>query len=704
MRALARMIVLGIVLWLPAATAVAQEQRREEEGQEKRPIPLPEQKVVAPPLPSPYVVPEESRSGRPLLAVPEAITVVPRSVIDEQKAFTLEQVLRNVAGVARQAGRGFNDDFLIRGFRPTEGSLVLRDQFSQAIDDLSPPAELWNVERVEVLKGPTAFLYGRSEPGGLINLVTKKPLPEARYLFEFNAGGFSLYRPAFDVTGPIPGTGGQLLYRLNGLYENTGSFRDIVDGERVFVAPALTWRIGADTTITFQFEYQYHDRTRDTGIVALGRRPAGIPIETFLNDRKDRIEVETYRAGYELIHRFSEDWRVRNAVRFLRLQGSFVGTSVNNPGSGGFATRGFGGFDNIVNDGFAMQTDVTGRFTTGPLVHRPLVGLELTRDFFVGDFMTNGAPVPGINIFNPDSDQALPALRRAASWRIKHDTVGFYLQEEIELFKGFRVLGGGRFDFLWERDEDPVTDRVRRDQHFSNFAPRAGLVYQPVPMLAFYANYSESFQPAAGSNPDGQGFEPVSGRGYDVGVKLDPFKGRLVGTLSLYQITKQNVLNPDPTRTNFQIQSGEERSRGIEVEVAGTILPGWDVIGAYALTDARITEDTNVTRVGREKPNVPEHAASLWTRYTFQGGPLKGLSLGGGVFYVGERPGDLLDSYRLPEYVRFDALIGYRFRQFQAALNFQNLTNTTHYVSGGSRTSIFPGPPFSVVGSIAIAF
>ncbi|MGH7348836.1 MAG: PepSY-associated TM helix domain-containing protein, partial [Candidatus Rokuibacteriota bacterium] len=215
---------------------------------------------------------------------------------------------------------------------------------------------------------------------------------------------------------------------------------------------------------------------------------------------------------------------------------------------------------------------------------------------------------------------------------------------------------------------------------------------------------SESFQPAGGSNPDGQGFEPVKDRGYDVGVKVDLFKGRLVGTLSLYQITKQNALNPDPTRTNFQIQSGEERSRGIEVEVAGTIRPGWDVIGAYALTDAGITEDTNITRVGREKPNVPEHAASLWTRYTFQEGLLKGLSRGGGVFYVGERPGDLLDSYRLPEYVRFDALLGYRFRQFQAALNFQNLTNTTHYVSGGSRTSIFPGPPFSVVGSIAVAY
>jgi iron complex outermembrane receptor protein len=704
MKALTRTIVLGFILWLPAASAVAQEPKRDEEGHEKRPIPLPEQKVTAPPLQSPYLAPEESRSGRPLLELPEAITVVPRAVIDEQKALTLEQVLRNVGGVARQAGRGFNDDFLVRGFRPAEGALVLRDQFPQAIDDLSPPAELWNVERVEVLKGPSAFLYGRSEPGGLINLVSKKPLAEPRLFFEVTAGSFDLYRPAVDVTGPIPGTGGHLRYRLTGLYESSESFRDVVDGRRVNVTPALTWRIGADTTITFLFEYQHHDRTRDTGIVALGRRPAGIPIETFLNDRKDRIEVETYRAGYELIHRIAEDWRVRNAFRFVRLMGGFVGTSVNNPNSAGFATRGYSGFDNIVNDGYGVQTDVTGRFTTGPLVHRPLFGIELTRNAFAGDFMTNGAPVPGINIFDPNSNQPLPALRRAASWRIRHDILGLYVQEDLELFEGFRLVGGGRFDFLRERDQDPVLAGTRRRQNFSSFTPRAGVVYQPVPALALYANYSESFQPTAGTNPDGQGFDPVRGKGYDVGVKVDPLKGRLVGTLSLYQITKQNVLNPDPTRTNFRIQSGEERSRGIEVEIAGTVLPGWDVIGAYSYTDARITEDTNVTRVGREKPNVPEHAASLWTRYTFQHGPLRGLSLGGGVFYVGERPGDLIDSYRLPEYVRFDALLGYRFRQFQASLNFQNLTNTTHYVSGGTRTSIFPGAPFSVLGSIAIAY
>ena len=232
------MHVLGSVLAASMVPATAQETRPEDAGQERRPIPLPEQPVTAP-WPSPYVSPNESRTGTPLMDAPESITIVPRAIIDDQKAFNLEDVLRNVAGVARQAGRGFNDDFLIRGFRPAEGSMILRDQFPQAIDDLSPPAELWNVDRVEVLKGPNAFLYGRSEPGGIINLVTKKPLLEPRYLFEFDIGSFNLYRPAFDVTGPVPGTSDHLLYRLNGLYETADSFRDVVNGQKWFVAPAL---------------------------------------------------------------------------------------------------------------------------------------------------------------------------------------------------------------------------------------------------------------------------------------------------------------------------------------------------------------------------------------------------------------------------------------------------------------------------------
>ena len=373
--------------------------------------------------------------------------------------------------------------------------------------------------------------------------------------------------------------------------------------------------------------------------MAVGNRPARIPIETFLNDRADRISTQMYRAGYELIHRFSENWQEsRNAFQFLRLTGSFVGTNVGTPNASGFATRSLSGFDNIENSAFDMQTDVV-------VASRPDRSSTIQWSASSSPSSSSTGTLPPPTDPSPGSTSFTPTPTSAARHPFRdlvhiRTTTCRSTSRRGPIFDVLLASSVGvRLDPLWERDEEPLTGNVRRDQSFTNFAPRAGLLYQPVPIFAAYFNYSQSFQPAAGTNPDGEGFKPVKGEGLELGAKLDPLKGRLLATLALYQITKQNVLNPDPLRVNFQVQTGQERSRGLELEVQGTILPGWNVIGAYAWTDARVTKDTNPARVGREKPNVPEHAASLWSRYTIQGGALKGLGFGGGVFYVGEQPG-----------------------------------------------------------------
>ena len=256
------MHVLGSMLAASMVPATAQETRPEDAGHERRPIPLPEQPVTAP-WPSPYVSPNESRTGTPLMDVPESITIVPRAIIERPEGLQPGGRAPKRGGCRRQAGQ-INDDFLIRGFRPAEGSMILRDQFPQAIDDLSPPAELWKVDRVEVLKGPNAFLYGRSEPGGIINLVTKKPLLEPGYLFELDIGSFNLYRPTFDVTGPVPGTSDHLLYRLNGLYESADSFRDVVNGQK-WSSPPRSPGSSAPIRPSPSSRDVNYERTRDTG-------------------------------------------------------------------------------------------------------------------------------------------------------------------------------------------------------------------------------------------------------------------------------------------------------------------------------------------------------------------------------------------------------------------------------------------------------
>lgn len=373
------------------------------------PVVLPEVKVIDKRSPA------DSRTGVPLKDLPQSIQVVPREVIEEQKAYTLDEVLKNVSGVAIGGSRGFNEVFLIRGFRRGEGSVVLRDEFPQATDDLSPFAELANIEQVEVHKGPASFLHGRFEPGGIINLVTKKPLPKPFYNARLDIGSYDFYRPAFDITGPLNDPG-NLLYRLNGVYENASSFRDFVDSERGFLAPALTWKPGARSEVIFQGEYLDDSRTRDTGIVALGRRPADIPISRFLNDPSNEDRSETYRAGYELKQGLGGDWQLRNAFRYLRLDGSFVGTVIGEVDEEtGEASRFHGGFDNVLNESFAMQTELTGRLKTGPIEHTPFLGVELTRNLFSGSFMIPTGPVPGINIFNPVHGAPLPGVEPIVS-------------------------------------------------------------------------------------------------------------------------------------------------------------------------------------------------------------------------------------------------------------------------------------------------
>jgi iron complex outermembrane receptor protein len=442
------------------------------QAQSADPIVLPEVQVIDKPSPA------DSRTSVPLKDLPQSIQVVPREVIEEQKAYKLDEVLKNVSGIAIDNSRGFNEVFLIRGFRPVEGSVVLRDEFSQATDDLSPFAELANIEQVEVRKGPASFLYERFEPGGIINLVTKKPLPKPFYNAHLDIGSYDFYRLAFDITRPFNDPG-SLLYRWNGVYENANSFRDFVESERWFLAPALTWKPGTRTEVIFQGEYLHDERTRDTGIVALGRRPADVPISRFLNDPSNEDGSETFRAGYELKHGLGDGWQLRNAFRYLRLDGSFVGTVISEVAEEtGEASRFHGGFDNVLNESFAMQTELTGRVQTGPIEHTPFLGIELTRNLFSGSFMIPTGPVPGINIFNPVHGTPLPGVEPIVSWEIRHDIAGVYFQDLISLFADrLQLLGEGRFDFISERDEDPVTGTVRRDQGFDDFSPRAGIVF-----------------------------------------------------------------------------------------------------------------------------------------------------------------------------------------------------------------------------------
>jgi iron complex outermembrane receptor protein len=273
------------------------------------------------------------------------------------------------------------------------------------------------------------------------------------------------------------------------------------------------------------------------------------------------------------------------------------------------------------------------------------------------------------------------------------------------LLENLKLVLGGRFDVVNQKQEDFVSSTTSEQQNEA-FSPRVGIVYQPIQPVSLYASFSRSFNPATPGTilASGEAAAPERGTQYEVGIKTEFLQGRLSSTLAFYDLARSNVLTPDPNNPFASVQTGKQRSRGIELDVAGEILPGWRVIASYAYTDAKITQD-NEYDVGNRLINVPENSASLWTTYEFQKGSLKGLGFGVGLRYVGERQGDLENSFALPSYLRTDAAIHYRRNKFRAALNVSNLFDIEYFEAAQyGRAGIFPGTPLAVIGTIGWEF
>lgn len=649
---------------------------------------------------SPYVVPDAStatKTDTPVRDIPASIQVVPRQLLDDQNTIRIQEALENVSGVQKQGNYGGTDagGFVIRGFAQ-DGSL--RNGFADI--DFYSQVDTANIERIEVLKGPPSVLYGQAEPGGIINIITKQPLRNPYYSAEINIGNYDFYRPSFDISGPLAANG-SLLYRLNVAYQNSQSFRDFNFTDRIFVAPVITWNISDRTTLTFDLEYLNNNYLFDRGLPSLGDRPAPIPISRLIGLPESIYDDSTFRAGYRFEHRFNQDWQLRSGFSFVS------GQSAGTYAIGGYELIDdqfapiYVGRDDFSRKIYTLQTELVGRFKTGSVIHQPLVGVELRRNVWKYTSFDVADPIL-LDIFNPNYDVELPDIpgEPTFTYTTQRDTLGIYLQDQITLRDNLKLLVGGRFD-LFRRKDDFGTPE---SETLTAFNPRLGIVYQPIQPISFYANYARSFQPDRflGRSITNEPFKPTEGEQYEIGVKAD-ISSRLAATLAAFQITKTNVLTPDPNDPNFSIQVGEQRSRGIELDISGEILPGWNIIASYAYIDAIVSNDNDIP-VGNRLIDVPRQTASLWTTYILQSGYLKGLGFGLGLYYVGDRYADLLNTSILPSYFRVDSAIYYRRDKWKLALNFRNLFNETYYETSQGRNIIYPGAPFTVIGSFSIQF
>ena len=656
-----------------------------------------------------------SRTNTPIINIPASVNVVPKQVIEEQGSTTVGDTLRNTAGVS--TGRASSDSPtilpVIRGF---ESKNTLRNGLRDTT--LGTFAGTPNLERLEVLRGPSSVLFGQGDPGGTVNVVTKQPLDTPLYKIEYQTGQFNLRRPSIDFTSPFdinnPEKGG---YRLTGSYEWSDSFKDFEERRSFFISPVVKLINTDKTQLTAELEYgKYESFGAAPELPALGTvldNPNG-KIDSSVNLGEPSLatsETRATRIAYKLKHQFNDNWQIAN---------EFLFANTDTPVSTNIFPRALQAdgrtLDRIVLDNpntltnLNINTNVLGKFNTGSIKHELLVGVELSQDSI--DDKIDLKLIGSIDIFNPQySPESLTDLTfPLEDSKTTTDSIGIYLQDQISFNKNLILVLGGRFDIAKQKFEDRRGGNQSFERQDEAFSPRVGVVYKPAENISLYGSYTRSFKPIPGRETSldlntnqlilGDPFDPERSTQYEVGIKAD-LNNQISTTLSLFHLERTNVAEQAPNDPLGFQQTGKQRSQGIELSVVGEILPGWNILTSYAFTDTEITEDDSFPE-GNQLRNVPKHAASLWTTYQLQSGNLQGLGLGLGLFYVGERQGDLNNSFSLPSYLRTDATLFYKRDRFAASLNFQNLFDVNYYQGARDNLRVVPGAPFTVFGKVSL--
>ncbi|WKJ92364.1 TonB-dependent receptor [Methylomonas montana] len=670
-----------------------------------------------------YAAPNATTATKTNIAImdtPASIQVIPKSIMNDQQAIRFEDaVLNNVSGVQRAYGTAdMYESFIVRGFNSMEQNY--RNGFRRSMGKF----DVANMEQIEVLKGPAAVLYGRLQPGGMVNYVTKKPLAVPYYALQQQFGSYSEYRTSVDATGPLD-KDKTLLYRFNGAYDTGNSYRDVVEHERIFIAPSLTWRPNDRFEANLDIEKRHDNYMDDYGVPVSGNRPVSGRRNLFTGDPAFRPSQDNTLVYADWSFKFNDDWAIKHKFQWDETDIVFSGPAPNGKLDADGHTLGRQVITGTSNRrSYSTSLDLTGKFQTYGLKHNVLLGGDWF--FFNQDAPDNmfassdwGDPINStFDINNPRYDTldvaAVNAIAPNWFWRERDDWYGVYFQDQITIWDKLHIMGGGRYDMAgyggfggssWEATKNGFSM-----QHEDKFTPRVGILYQPWEWLSVYGNYVESFGSNNGRNSETGGtFKPQSAEQYEIGFKTEFFDKRLSSTVAYYHLKKTNLLTADlstPDDPLDNVAIGEARSQGIEVDIKGQVTDDFSLVTTYAYTDARVTNDKNNNSTeGKRLLNVPEHQASLWGTYQFTEHFKAGL---GGVV-VGKREGDTANTFQLPGYARLDAMAAYvqpiGKTRLTAQVNVYNLLDKEYYTGS---TSWIPtanvGAPLSAMGSLKLEY
>ena len=649
-----------------------------------------------------------TKTDTPLLETPQSVSVVTRDQMVAQGARNVSQALEYTPGVTPLSfgPNAFFDSFKVRGFdapRYLDGLRLPSDITTFA----APRIETYGLERLEVLKGPSSGLYGASDPGGIINMISKRPQDTPHYSVEGSIGNFNRYEGAFDIGGPVDKSG-ELLYRIVGLGRKSDTEVNFVQDNKIFIAPSLTWRPTSNTSFTILSHYQKIDNAGYQqyvpGQFALPNYPGPrISRSTYIGEpgAGDGFKLEQAAIGYAFEHRFNNNLQFRQNFRYTTVTQDLQ--SVRSEGAVGTQVLRSYNYVRANAKNVALDNQMQADFMTGPLTHKVLMGFDYTRLTAASDYRADYS-LPPIDAFNPVYG-ATPLPWASLLSFIKRDDVqsqaGFYLQDQIKLDR-FTLTLSGRRDLATTAFTSAGFYPVAGNYERSDAAQtgRVGLNYLFDFGLSPYATYSTSFTPNLGADATGQTFKPTTGDNVEIGVKYQPVGMNLMLTAALFDTRQQNVLTGNPLNPFFNVQTDSMRVRGFEFEAKGNITREMEIVAGYSLLDPKVTASVLPANVGKDMMNTARQQASLWGKYTFFDGPVAGLGLGAGVRYVGETYGAAANTLQVPSYTLFDAAVSYDFGYMQpnlrgltAQINARNLTDR-YYVA-----SCFTGLAYCTLGT-----
>lgn len=632
-----------------------------------------------------------TKSDTPLFETPQSISVLTRAYLDARQVTSLNEAIQTTAGVASGGyGRRGLDDFTIRGQRSSESIYVDGLKLGQSN---YVAQEVFGVDSIAIVKGPASINFGQMQPGGIVNMISKRPRAQAFNEVGFALGNYGYRQGTFDIGRPLSADGGKAAFRLAGMLSNADDATDSVWYKNRYLAPSLFLDLGSRTDFTILSAFNQRQYIRQQGLPVLGSLLAApgraVPRSLFTGD----TSVAPYNAiqrtvGYALTHRFDSGWTLQQNFRLLdlTLNGGLVNVSGALQANGNIARNVL--VQDIAERSAALDTYVARDFMTGTVAHTFMAGVDVNRDKASNTSLRCAISV--INAYAPVYGRPYSACVTQTNEENTVKYAAVYLRDQI------------RFNPQWALNlalrHDRATTTLRlltpgtsSDQDSSATTGNVALRYQATPNVAPYISYATSFLPVTGSDVAQHPFKPEQGRQAELGAKFQSTDQRLGATVAYYTLTRNNVTAADLNNTGYSVQVGQQRSKGFEAEVVANLRNGWDLSAAISTVDARTTDDTTHANIGKRIQNVPGRNSSVWANYQFSGA-WSGLRAGLGMRHESDKTSPTV-TFAVPSYTVADASLSYQGHGYRVSANVKNLFGRDYYAGVLSANTIAVGDP-----------